>query len=100
MQRHIQEIVRFRVKPESLQGYEAVIQNRNAVIKEMAGFIRGGTFQSPIDPEIFIDSIEWNSLEEAQSAAQAAMQMPEMQPFMASIAQIEFFEHFEIYSEF
>ncbi len=78
------EVVTFRLMP-GVSGAEflAAAQATKPALAGQPGFIRRRLLYDA--DGVWTDLIEWQSLTEAQAAAERVMQMPEFGPFMAAI---------------
>lgn len=81
----IVELVLFKLNEGSDESeFLAAAQNINADLETMPGFIERRLLR---DGDQWVDLVYWDSLAEAQSAAETVMQLDAMQTFGAFIAQ-------------
>ena len=94
----IVELVVYRIKPEMQDAYvtEAIEVFRKMVMK-FDGFIRYDFYQNAKDANLFMDFVQWQTLEQAEAAAEAVksiQQAPEFAGYLAAFEKLEMFSHF------
>lgn len=94
MKNQVVEVVLYQVNPEADKGF--IAQGVNQELATFEGFISRQTFQSFKDENLLLDWVVWESLEQAQAAAQTLPQKESLAPFMQSITKVAFMEHFEV----
>jgi quinol monooxygenase YgiN len=80
------EIVVFKLQPGTSD--ESFLQAANALMPEltaMPGFIKRELGKDQDGTEQWVDIVYWETLEQAQQAAQQMMQLPSAAPFMGMI---------------
>ncbi len=98
----IKEVVAYRIKSDQVEQF---LQNGLPEMRQcVTGFKGSGlyqNFQSADDPQLFIDLVEWDNLENAKKAAklmEARMMAGEMPNMTAAFEKIEFSGHFNLLS--
>jgi len=94
MKNQIVEMVLYKVKPQTNLNF--VSQKVNRELSKFSGFVSRQTFQSCEDKGTLLDWVIWESLEQAQKAAQELPQIKSLAYFMQNIEKVDFFDHFEI----
>ena len=97
MNSYVLEMVRYQIKSESATTFKDLIGLARTEVMNAPGFVKFQTFNSVKDPLIYVDLVYWNSLEEAQSAAEQIMKLTSLKPWMDAFEKIEFMDHFNFY---
>lgn len=92
----IVELVVYKVKMDQIGNYDLLVKQVNEIAANFDGFVSRKVHQSPEDSTIFMDYVIWESLEQAQQAAQKMPKMENFAPFMGAIEEVQSFKHFEI----
>jgi hypothetical protein len=90
----VKEVVVYTVHEHALGGLAAASAAMDAFLATRAGYIRRAVHADAKVPNRFMDIVEWNSLEEAEQAAQAVETEESVAAFMQAIASIDFMSHF------
>lgn len=93
-QDHLAEIVVYRIKADTAPDTGLSIKQVNEALDQFEGFVSRQVYQSIDDPHLFFDYVVWNSLEEAQRAAQAFSQHELLRPFAQVIDSTVAFGHY------
>ncbi|MGJ8527467.1 hypothetical protein [Maritalea sp.] len=94
MTNHVFELVTFKVKdPEQTK---LARRDALAAAKKLPGFVKATALINHEDPTQFADLVEWESIEDAKSAAEMVMKIPEFAPMMEQIETVEGMNHFNI----
>lgn len=88
----ILEVVVYKIKPQYLDTYTLRLDELHALMKNLKGFISIQTFQSQDVRTQFVDQCLWESLTDAQKAAQDVNAMPEFQIFFAMMDTVIYFD--------
>lgn len=99
MENRVTEVVIYKIKPEAVSEMATIIKHVNQHATRFDGFISRKVYQSPHDPTLLMDQVEWQSLETAEAAAKELPQKPEFVPFMQLIDSVVSFQHFKAISE-
>ncbi len=92
------EIVIYRIKSEKFDRYNEISALADKFLKTRKGFIRRITKQDHKDKMLFVDIVEWQTLEDALSASQAAEKEASLKPFFEDFEKIISFNHFKPFS--
>jgi len=90
----VKEVVVYTVHEGAMGGLAEASAAMAAFLATRAGFVRRTVHTDAKVPNRFMDVVEWNSLEEAEQAAQAAETEESVANFMQAIASIEMMSHF------
>jgi len=88
------ELVSFKVKDVEKAKELRRVAMEDA--KKMRGFINYRAMTNAEDDNHFADLVEWQSLEDAQAAAQQVMNLPSFQAMMSQIDAVESMKHFTV----
>lgn len=97
MNSYVLEVVRYELKPESTANFKNLLSLARTEIMKAPGFVEFHTFNSTKNPSTYMDLVYWNSLEQAQSAAQEIMKLASLKPWIGAFEKVEFMEHFNFY---
>lgn len=84
----------YIVHEGALGGLAVASAAMGAFLASRAGFVRRSVHPDVKELNRFMDIVEWDSLLEAEQAAQAAEAEESVAPFMQAIASIELMGHF------
>lgn len=90
----VKEVVVYLVHESSLAHLAEASAAMDVFLATRAGFVRRVVHGDAKIPNRYMDIVEWNSLEEAEQAAQAAEKEESVATFMQSIASIDLVSHF------
>jgi hypothetical protein len=90
----VKEVVVYTVHETALGGLREASAAMDAFLAARAGFVSRAVHADARVPRRFMDIVEWNSLEEAEQAAQAAEKEESVAAFMQAIASIDMMSHF------
>lgn len=90
----VKEVVVYLVHESSLAHLAEASAAMDVFLATRAGFVRRVVHRDAKIPNRYMDIVEWNSLEEAEQAAQAAEKEESVATFMQSIASIDLVSHF------
>lgn len=91
---HIIELVVYRVKSNPTDNKQIVIEQTNAGLSKLDGYLYRKVYQSTEDPNLLFDFVAWDNLENAINAAKNMSKIPELGDFIQLIEKTEVFEHF------
>ena len=94
-QDHLAEIVVYRLKGDAIPSVSMQKDQVNHTLGSFEGFVSRQVYQSINAPHLFFDYVIWNSLEEAQRAAQAFPQHESLRPFAQTIDSTVAFGHYQ-----
>ncbi|WP_299346054.1 hypothetical protein [uncultured Maritalea sp.] len=88
------ELVSFKVK--DLEKATKLRRDAMEHAKNFKGFVNYRALINTDDQSHFCDLVEWESLDDAQAAAQQVMTIPEFQAMMSEIETVESMKHFSV----
>lgn len=91
---NIFELVSFRVK--DVEKAKQLRRDAMEHAKKFKGFVNYRALTNTEDQSHFCDLVEWESLKDAQAAAEQIMTLPEFQVMMAEIETVESMKHFSV----
>ena len=91
---NIFEIVSFKVK--DVEKAKELRRNAMEHAKNFKGLVNYRALINTEDQSHFTDLVEWESLEDAQAAAQQIMSLSEFQAMMSEIEAVESMKHFSV----
>ncbi len=98
----IKEVVVYRIKPNKTDTFlDKGLQEISACVNGFAGMIKHETLVSAKDKGVFVDLVEWESLEAAENAASqldAKTKAGELPLMAMTFERVEFFDHFKALS--
>lgn len=89
----ITEVVFYQIKADYLAQYPNISGLIDRFAAAQPGFISRVVRQDHQDEALFLDVVEWQTLEEAQAAAQAFRQDAALAPFSGAFERIISFHH-------
>lgn len=92
------EIVVYKIKPDQLETYTKRLAEVHELMNKLKGFKSIQTFQSQEVKTQFVDQCRWETLADAQKAAQEVNSMPEFQSFFAMMDTVTYFDHINLIS--
>ena len=90
----VKEVVVYVVHETALGGVAEASAAMDAFLATQAGFVRRTRHADAKVPLQFMDIVEWESLEEAERAAQAVEKEESVAAFMQAIASVVMMSHF------
>ena len=98
----VKEVVIYRIKPNQTETFvnQGLDELRNCAAS-FEGMIKHDTLVSAKDESVFIDLVEWDSLESAEKAAvqlDAKTKAGELPLMAQTFERVEFFDHFKAWS--
>lgn len=97
MPNKITEVVVYQIKADKVADYTAIVALTNQFLSTQAGFISREVLQDHQESQNFVDIVQWNSLEAAQAAMQAAQQEASLKPFFEATEQVHSFHHYQAF---
>ena len=76
----ISKIAFYHLKPDKVSGYAQVSQLLDDFLKKHKGFIRRVVKQDCKDETLYVDIIDWESIEASEKAEQAMHSEPSLRP--------------------
>lgn len=92
----IYELAVWRAKELPNKNQDLIISKANRGLAKLTGFVKRIIYQSLNDPQLFFDWVEWDTLENAESAVKNMMTVPELKEFVSLIGKTIAFEHYTI----
>ena len=90
------ELAVWQAKAMPEQNHELIVNQTNQALGSLAGFQTRTIFQSVSNPQLLFDWVEWDNAENAASAAQQMMSIPELKSFVGLIDKTLVFEHYRL----
>ena len=84
----------YTVHESALKNLAEASAAMDAFLATRAGFVRRTVHRDAKAPSRFMDIVEWDSLQEAEQAAQAAEKEESVSAFMLAIASVDLMSHF------
>ena len=91
------EVVIYQIKQEKMGEFAKISPIVDSFAKKRKGFKSRSVKQDHQDPSLFLDIVEWETLEDAVEANEASQKDPTLVPFMEAIEKIVHFNHFHNY---
>ena len=88
------EVVLYQIKAEKLAHYTEISIIADNFLKTRNGFINRIVKQDHKDETLFLDIVEWQTLEDAEKASEAFQNEPTLVPFFESFERVINFNHF------
>lgn len=92
------EVVIYQIKRDKLADYSSISTLVDKFLAESEGFVSRRVTQDAKDDSIFLNIIEWNSLENADAAAEAIQKDPAMMPLFSATEKLISFGHYHNFS--
>jgi hypothetical protein len=89
----ITEVVLYQIKTEAVSNYSAASKVADSFLRTQQGFISRTVKQDHNDPTVFMDIVEWQSIEDAQSAVEASKTEVSLMPFFEVFEKVISFHH-------
>jgi len=94
MKNNTTEVVIYQIKQENLADYPSLSKMIDKFLSDREGFISRRVTQDSHDSTIFLNIIEWTSLQQASEAAEAIQKDPTMAPLFSSTEKLISFGHY------
>ena len=92
------EAMLYRIKADQVDHYPALSRLADQFLAKQPGFIRREIHQTHDKPEVFLDLVEWESVEKAQAAADQVMHDEALKPFVEATAEVINFQFYHPYT--
>jgi hypothetical protein len=89
----ISEVVLYQIKAEAVANYAEVSKLVDNFAQTQQGFISRVVKQDHSDPTVFMDIVEWQSIEDAQNASEAFKTEASLMPFFQVFDKVISFNH-------
>ncbi len=90
------ELAVWQAKALPAQDQSLIVNQTNQALASLAGFQTRTIFQSVSNPQLLFDWVEWDNADNAKSAAQQMMSIPELKAFVGLIDKTLVFEHYRL----
>ncbi len=87
------EVVFYRIKADQVADFTITSSVADAFLQTRKGFLSRTVKQDHNDASLFLDIVEWQTLEDALSAAQASQKEPSLAPFFEAFEEVISFNH-------
>lgn len=88
------EVVLYQIKAGKVAEYSQISTLADNFLKTRQGFISRTVKQDHTDETLFLDIVEWQTLADAQQAAEALQKEASLAPFFAAFEKVINFNHF------
>lgn len=97
MQSKITEVVIYQIKMDKVNAYETIAENVDLFLKSQKGFISRIIMQDHKDKTVFMDIVEWETIEDAENALQKSQQETALMPFFEATEKVITFSHYSFF---
>jgi len=91
------EVVIYQIKADKVSDYLNISKATDNFLSMRKGFVSRRLTQDSKDKSVFLDIIEWDTLEDAEGAAQAIQQEPSMMALFSLTEKLISFGHYHNY---
>lgn len=91
------EVVIYKIKDKEVKNFAALSELADQCLVPKRGFISRQIMKDHTDPSIFMDIVEWASLDDAKNAATEIEGDPAIQPFFDAAEKVISFNHYYRY---
>lgn len=91
------EVVIYKISAEKVGDYEAISKLPESFLQKQEGFISRKIYRDLKNPQIFLDIVEWESLEAGEKAAQNLEKDEALLPFLQATEEVISFSHYQSY---
>lgn len=88
------EVVLYQIKADKSANYSEISKIADKFLKTRSGFVSRTVKQDHKDETIFLDIVEWETLEDAEKASEASQSDPTLLPFFEAFEKVISFNHF------
>ena len=92
------EVVFYQIKADQLGAYSEISKLADAFLNTQKGFISRTVKQDHSDDALFMDIVEWQTLEDAQQASEAFKTEASLMPFFQAFEKVISFNHVYTYN--
>jgi hypothetical protein len=93
------EVVLYQIKTAQVADFAQISKLAEDFLKTRKGFISRLVKQDHNDKTMFVDIVEWQTLEDALSASEASQTEPSLAPFFQAFEKVINFNHFHNFNE-
>ncbi|NCN10702.1 MAG: hypothetical protein GW938_12750 [Leptospira sp.] len=90
---YITEVAIYKIKSDQIPNTQKFIRIVDEFLAKRKGFLSINRMQDIDDPSVYIDIVNWQSKEDAESAAKAAESETSMLPFFEATEKVIYFGH-------
>lgn len=87
------EVTTYQIKQDKMSDINTIQEVADYFLKKQKGFINRRILQDDKDNTIFMDIVEWDTIENAENAAKIFPIEPTLKPFMDAIEKVISFSH-------
>ena len=91
------EVVIYKISAEKVGDYEAISKLPESFLQKQEGFINRKIYRDLKNPQIFLDIVEWESLEAGENAAKNLESDEALLPFLQATEEVISFSHYQSY---
>ena len=92
------EVVLYQIKADKVAHYSEISKIADSFLKTRSGFINRTVKQDRKDDALFLDIVEWKTLEDAEKANEAFQNEPTLVPFFEAFEKVIICNHFHLYN--
>ena len=92
------EVVLYQIKADKLANYSEISKIADKFLKTRSGFVSRTVKQDHKDETIFLDIVEWETLEDAERAMADSQNEPTLIPFFEAFDKVINFNHFHLFN--
>jgi hypothetical protein len=92
------EVVFYQIKAESMANFAEISKLADSFLQTRQGFVSRIVKQDHTEKTIFMDIVEWQTLEDAQSASEAFKTEQSLIPFFQVFEKVISFNHLHSFS--
>lgn len=92
------EVVLYQIKEAQVSNYAAVSRLADEFLQHQKGFISRVVKQDHSDDTVFLDLVEWETLEDAVAASEAFKTDEKLLPFFGAFDKVISFHHFQSFN--
>lgn len=90
----ITEVVFYQIKADRIANYVTISQIADSFLQERKGFLSRTVKQDSHDKSLFLDIVEWQTMDDALHAMEASQKEPALFPFFEAFKEVIRINHF------
>ena len=92
----VMEIALFNIKESAAESFMDLNKKTLPALSELDGYIKSSTYQNLVNPLLYLDIVEWESLSSAQQSAELFEKDERFKAYLESIEELKYFDHVSI----
>ena len=97
MKENATEVVIYKISAEKVGEYEAISKLPDSFLQKQEGFVSRKIYRDLKNPQIFLDIVEWGSLEAGEKATKNLESDEALLPFLQATEEVISFSHYQSY---